>query len=66
MRPAQVANLVPAGVDPEKLERAICDLIVGERTTKKIAAEARVDPADLVRLTEIYRAAGRAALGIKR
>ncbi len=66
MRPAPSANLVPAGVDPEKLERAICDLIVGERTTKKIAAEARVDPADLVRLAEIYRAAGRAALGIKR
>ncbi len=62
---AAPAAATPSGVDGAKLERAICELVVGERTTRKIAAECGVEPTELERLTALYRKAGRAALGFK-
>ena len=59
------AAAIPSGADGAKLERAICELVVGERTTRKIATECGIEPAELERLTALYRKAGRAALGLK-
>jgi hypothetical protein len=63
--PAPSAGVLPSGVDGAKLERAICELVVGERTAKALAASCGVDRDALERLAAIYRKAGRAALGLK-
>ena len=63
--PAPSAGALPAGVDGAKLERAICELVVGERTAKALAASCGVAREDLERLAAVYRKAGRAALGLK-
>ncbi|WP_437275862.1 hypothetical protein WME90_32045 [Sorangium sp. So ce375] len=59
--PAPVAEELPC--DLETLEAAIGHVLIGERGTREIAEEHRIDLGQLKRLAEAYRRGGRAALG---
>ncbi|XYI02108.1 hypothetical protein ACMHYB_20955 [Sorangium sp. So ce1128] len=61
--PALGAGELPVDLELETLETAIGHVLVGERGTREIAEEYRMDLGQLKGLAEAYRRGGRAALG---
>jgi hypothetical protein len=68
LEPAQRARLdhlryaAPTTLSIEKLEEAIVQVLVGERSPKAIAQEYGIDRMELERLAGLYRMAGREAV----
>jgi len=63
--PAPVAKAPTLPIPLDQLEEAIGHLLAGELAPKAVANKFAIDRAELERLTDLYRKAGRAALGEK-
>lgn len=59
---ATATQPLPVAID--KLEQAFAQLLSGDRPVEALAEDLRLPVADLERLSERYRAAGRLALGL--